>query len=1496
LDIDGDSLVYQLVNPLNDAGGNIAFSGSYSATNPMPTSGGFNFNTQTGQMSFTPTQQGVYVIDVLVSEYRNGQLIGTTMRDIQIVVINCTNNPPNINSCLTLQNVSGAVVNSCNSLGVCPGQNVSFTIGAKDPDGQKLTVTSNIANSIPGASLTTTYFGTNQDSAKIVFNWTPLGTDTGFRYFTIQVKDSACPIPGIQIFTYQITVLQGTEAGPDLYYCTGGGPENINAHGGNTFSWTPTAYIVSASGPDSATISVAPATNTTYVVTSDLMGGCKNKDTVNVFNVNTFSTTTSTTDDTICLNAGSSVTVTPSDPNQGPYTYNWGPLTQGVQSPNAQTTIVRPYNTTMYQVTVISASGCTIHDSIQVAVNGVAPKITVTPSANYVCPGDAITLTPLVRAVQCGAVADPNDPCVPGSSFSLKDIGTATTSATGSTTPYIGFWDDGRVQYLYRASELQAMGLTSGAITDIAFNVITKNSTQPYNNFTIKMACTSLNQLPTTFVTSGFTTVVNPVTYTTQTGWNTHTLDVPYNWDGFTNIIIEICFDNSTYTGYDAVAYTPTTFTGSVLWDDADLATSSGCTALTSPVIGQNRPNTRFIMCLAPLSNYTFTWTGSDGSTLPSVPNPTVTLNHDVNYTVVIDDGNCQGDTTLSLFVDTAVLISAGNDTAICGTDSAQLHLQLLHPTTLTCVANYTQSSVPYALITPQGTVTNVTAFSAVGGFTAADEGTSIAIPMSFPFQFYCQAITKFYISTNGYISFSPITYTSFTPVAIPGTGNPNNYIAPFWHDFDLASGGRVSYFTNGTAPNRIMCVNFDSIAFYGGTGFASGQIQLYENGRVEIHQTSFTDEVYVTGIENIGGTSGSAVSGSNNQFVTFNGPRAFRFSPVYLGNSLITVQWAPSTGLSSDTATNPMVLPNGTTTYVATATFINGCVTTDTVTVSIGTFPYSVGLTNDSICYGDSTQLLFNGTGSAYLWSPAAGLSSDTVQNPFASPAATTTYHVTAYSPIGCRVDDTVRVIVRDHTPITLGGNVSLCPYDSVTLSPSGGPYLSYSWSTGATTPSITTAQQTALTQDYWVRVNDGICFYNSDTATVTEFSLAPIVVQPSGDTALCIGETITLSADAGYVTYNWSNGAGTQQITVSTAGDYSYTATDGNGCTLVALDTAHVQIVPKPAANILTDRDSICEGQSVATLHVTPETDIVYTWNPGGVVNDTFVVITAGTYTVHADHNGCASDDAITIYSTQPPVVDLGADISVCACDTVITLSGNLTGAYQWSNGDSTQTINIHNITTSTNVYTVTVTNNNGCTATDNIVVDVYCLTVDAVVSDPPTATVYIGRNAVLDVASTSYNSNFDYFWTPSTYLDDSTKKSPHIEAPQVTTTYVVMVTDQLHGCIATDTVTLAVIPQGVIPIPNAFTPNGDGHNDLFGPAIPAGQESLWTIVSMRIYDRWGQTVYNSNSYWDGSFAGTMQPAGTYIYYIVMTGPDQNDPSQTIQYTFSGSFTLLH
>ncbi len=1488
-DPDGDSLVYSLIVP-SDGTNPLTYQGTYSATNPLPTNGGFGFDPQSGQMTFVPTSQGVYVVDVLVSEYRNGVLIGTTMRDIQIIIIPCNNSAPQVSNSLSMFNVTGGVVLDNNSLGVCPGTNISFAIGARDPDGQAITVSSNIATSIPGATLTTTTVG-GTDSVRVVFSWTPSGLDTGFRYFTVQFEDNACPITGLQLFTYDISVLTGTYAGPDKNYCPAGGPVQVNVYGGNHFSWTPTSGIVTAN-PDSSKLTIAPLVTTDYIVHSDLMGGCKTLDTVTVFVVPDITSTITSPDDTICLNSSTTLLVTTGPSGQAPFVYSWGPAIGGVISPSSANTEVRPLTTTNYTVTITSSAGCIIKDTFRVVIEGIGPKVNILTTGNYLCPGTPVVLTASVSALSCGPVADPQNPCLPNSNYVLQDLGTGTANGNFGITPYAGAYADARSQFIYRASELQAFGLTAGTITDLAFNVILHGSTSPYNNFSIKMGCTSLSQLTTTFV-GGLNTVLAPQPYTAAAGWNTHTLDTAFNWDGFSNLIVEVCYDNTiSNSGYDAVYYTTTPTLNSTLWRAQSLSTSSGCTSFITGTVAQNRPNTRFVMCQAPVDNFSFVWNGSDGSQLPDTSTVTFPLNHDVVYSLTVTDGICSGDTSISMFVDSSVLINAGNDTVICNSQSVQLHAALSTPTIPYCIAGYNIGIIPYSAITPAGNV--------IAG-PSGDDVVSNALLLPFPFKVFCSSTTAisstFYISTNGFISFSANQGSGCcSGQNLPNTGTPNNVIALAWEDLNTGAGGSIDYFVSGNAPNRIGVIRWNGVSYYGGGGNITGQIQLYENGNVvEIHVFSQNNpgQTNTLGIEDATGTAAAVPPGFNSSAWVVSSPIAFRFTPQSGGNTVSSWQWSPNYNVDNDSAATTIVSPDTSVNYVVTANFASGCVTTDTVRIDIGNFPYTLVGTPDSICAGDTAHLVFTGNGSTYNWTPAASLSSATVSSPYASPSATTTYRVIATDSLGCGITDTVVVHVKTHLPITLGSDTIICPADSLILSPSGGPYISYLWSRGDTVSTISTGVQAQNTQNYFVRINDGTCFYNSDTIIVSKRVLSQIVVQPSGDTAVCVGDSIHISGDPGYQSYLWSSGDTTQLLTINTAGNYSYIAIDSNGCVLQSQDTAFVLSLQHPSALINTTADTICIGQTTAILSATADSSIVHIWNPGNVIADTLVVSNAGTYYLLANNKGCSSNDSVIISAVQPPVLDLGADQNLCACDTVVSLTSDVVGNhYAWSTSDSTRSIAVRQQGT----YSLTVTDLNGCSANDVVTLAFHCLTVDATVADPATATVFAGRNAVLDANTADYSSTFTYLWTPPVSLQDSTNEQAHVQQAQTTTTYWVKVTDQINGCVAYDSTILTVVPPGVPPMPNAFSPNGDGLNDTYGPAIPQGLQGVYTIVQMRIYNRWGQLVFNTNTPWDGNFNGTPQPADTYVYYITMSGPDQHDPNLTTQYTLTGSFTLLH
>src|SRR5690606_25040015 len=111
-----------------------------------------------------------------------------------------------------------------------------------------------------------------------------------------------------------------------------------------------------------------------------------------------------------------------------------------------------PTATTTYVLTATSAAGCTLRDTLTVNISGVAPRVNAISNPDTVCPGGTVMLDLTVLPSSCGLAASP---CLSGNTN--YTIGTATTTTT-TTTPYYGFWHDARLQFLYRATELQAQG------------------------------------------------------------------------------------------------------------------------------------------------------------------------------------------------------------------------------------------------------------------------------------------------------------------------------------------------------------------------------------------------------------------------------------------------------------------------------------------------------------------------------------------------------------------------------------------------------------------------------------------------------------------------------------------------------------------------------------------------------------------------------------------------------------------------------------------------------------------------------------------------------------------------------------------------------------------------------------------------------------------------------------------------------------------------------
>lgn len=269
IDPDGDSLVYSLVDPLQNPNVPVTFWPPFSATNPLSSSPPLSLDPNTGAIVINPTMTNqVAVMAVKVDEYRNGQLIGSVTRDLQIwVTTNCTN---------TLPVASGIDGYNFYTTYACVGDSVVFEIYGTDADsGQTVTMSHN--NGIPGA-----YYGINQTYGILGFSWTPGSNDTGINTFTVTVTDDACPQNGSQTFTYNVVVGGGSiDAGMDTTICYGDSVQlSVTGSGTNFYNWSPSTGLSCTNCPNPIAY---PLTTTHYVVTSFDSLQCISMDTVVVY-------------------------------------------------------------------------------------------------------------------------------------------------------------------------------------------------------------------------------------------------------------------------------------------------------------------------------------------------------------------------------------------------------------------------------------------------------------------------------------------------------------------------------------------------------------------------------------------------------------------------------------------------------------------------------------------------------------------------------------------------------------------------------------------------------------------------------------------------------------------------------------------------------------------------------------------------------------------------------------------------------------------------------------------------------------------------------------------------------------------------------------------------------------------------------------------------------------------------------------------------------------
>ncbi len=470
-----------------------------------------------------------------------------------------------------------------------------------------------------------------------------------------------------------------------------------------------------------------------------------------------------------------------------------------------------------------------------------------------------------------------------------------------------------------------------------------------------------------------------------------------------------------------------------------------------------------------------------------------------------------------------------------------------------------------------------------------------------------------------------------------------------------------------------------------------------------------------------------------------------------------------------------------------------------------------------------------------------------------------------------------------------------------SATGSAAGGtaPYT-YSWSNAQTTQTATGL----VAGTYTLTVTDATGCKDTAVATITE--PAPFVITVTGNAQLCIGqkETLTASATGGTSPYTFTwNGTtvGTTYVvnpTVTT--NYSVVVTDANGCisntTVIPVkvrDSLHLNAPPVTP---------MCQGDTAILSALASGGDSVYSysWAPGGQTTSTITVspTSTTTYTVTVTDN-CGTPSVsktiiVNLFPSRP--ISFTADTltgcqSVCIkfADSVAGITKTIT----WNFGDGgTSTVPDPTYCyTSPGVYSVslTVTNDSGCVVTKSIpnMITVYSNPVAQFTWNPLKPSNLDPTVSFINQSTDSYPIT-NWAWAFGDATDSvSFKQNPSHTYIDTGWYCPSLVVTDIHGCRDSVSHCIDITPQFTIYIPNAFTPDGNGLNDIF---LPKGD--YIEGFEMYIFDRWGQSIFHSTDIhngWNGTVHGNFVQEDTYVYLIYATDPTN------VQHTYMGRVTVI-
>lgn len=792
-------------------------------------------------------------------------------------------------------------------------------------------------------------------------------------------------------------------------------------------------------------------------------------------------------------------------------------------------------------------------------------------------------------------------------------------------------------------------------------------------------------------------------------------------------------------------------------------------------------------------------------------------------------------------------------------------------------------------------------------------------------------------------------------PISAPLLGNPSvrNTICGPWCDINgLVAMQPIYYSLQGTMPNRTMAVTWCGVYMFScTTQWTTTQIILYESTNViEVHVAHKTicagwnGGYAIIGVQNATGTNATAAPGRDYPSVYNCTNESWRFTPIAgpsysvtatpyapIPYSASTIYWYDSTTHAYlGTGPSLIVSPTIPTTYEAVAL---GC--NDSSKAFIHLLPPGcLHAVNNNPCVGDTLFLnaIGDSTGATYLWSGPAGFTS-TSKKLFIFPTTSANaglYRVLQYVGGVPLHSDSTWVTIHPLPVITLTSNIPYCnpvinPLNLFSSLDSFGETFSWTGPYGFTStlqnPSVNPFDS-SLGGTY---VATGTSIWGcKNTSSIT---IVPGIT-PGFKFNMhygCNFDTVYFN-DISYnaTTYKWSFGDATADVLTRNT-SHIYNAHDTftvtlqlSNATCAASISERVDLRHGIHAGFNPTPDTICLDAGA----IVPFADLSYAWDSsfasvppttwawnfgdGGTTNynvptpTSHPYVSAGRYPVKlivTDAMGCPDSQSTFVYVVQLHVTSFH-DTTLCLSqpleltnDVSSTPPGFAPGPntnYSWTqsspNLDNASTRNpfVSGFGTFTDVLTITVPGiaPDACPVTDEVIINS--------VQGAPVRNLTVSQTIMYGNSIQLFaTGEVLYYWTPNDGSLDNNNINNPIAKPTHTTTYTVFGLD-VNGCLDSNYVTVYVDTTVLDGVPSGFTPNNDGLNDVFKPVGIKFQH----MVDMRIFNRWGQELFYTNSNengWDGTYHGIPQDMGTYYYMITIARPGGDNK------IYKGSFDLI-